>query len=407
MTWTSPADIRQQIQRLWDKGSILASLATEEPLFPRRMVLKVPNSSDLQDRFEEARAWSRRLREMPHVRLEMREFRHRILGANALPAEAWIDDLPDAVALIGKQKDVRLFVELLNMTNLRQPMVREWLAKRSLRALELADDWPLLLDVIDWLTARPRPCVYLRQMDIPGVHSKFVEAHRGVLSELLDLALPAETIDRAATGASQFSRRYGFLEKPERIRFRVLDPTHSLLPGLGRPDVTLDADSFSRIGRIADHVFITENETNFLVFPPVKNSLVIFGAGYGLEALGRTRWLHDCRLHYWGDIDTHGFAILDELRGHFGHVKSFLMDRQTLLAFEPLWGAEETPTRRDLFRLASDEQALYDDLRDNRIQPNLRLEQERIGFGWMLDALSVLGLVSDESTDSSGSNLEL
>lgn len=407
MTWTSPADIRQQIQRLWDKGSILASLATEEPLFPRRLVLKVPTSSDLRDRFEEARAWSQCLREMPHIRLEMREFRHRDLGANALPAEVWIDDLFAAVALIGKQKDVRLFVELLNVTRARQPMVLEWLAKRPLRALALANDWPLLLDVICWLTVHPRPDVYLRQMDIPGVHSKFVEAHRGVLCELLDLTLPAEAIDPTATGVAQFPRRYGFLEKPERIRFRMLDPTCGLLPGLGQPDVTLDADSFSLIGRVADQVFITENETNFLAFPPVKNGLVIFGAGYGFEALGRARWLSDCHLHYWGDIDTHGFAILDELRGHFDHVKSFLMDRQTLLAFEPLWGTEETPTRRDLVRLASDEQALYDNLRDNRIRPNLRLEQERIGFGWVLNALSGLGLISGKSTDSSSANLGL
>ncbi|MFZ4536988.1 Wadjet anti-phage system protein JetD domain-containing protein [Propionivibrio sp.] len=41
-------------------------------------------------------------------------------------------------------------------------------------------------------------------------------------------------------------------------------------------------------------------------------------------------------------------------------------------------------------RLAADESALYDDLRDNRIGRNLRLEQERIGFGWVEAALSAL-----------------
>ena len=34
-----------------------------------------------------------------------------------------------------------------------------------------------------------------------------------------------------------------------------------------------------------------------------------------------------------GDIDTHGFAILDTLRARFDHVESFLMDRDTLMAF--------------------------------------------------------------------------
>lgn len=45
-------------------------------------------------------------------------------------------------------------------------------------------------------------------------------------------------------------------------------------------------------------------------------------------------------------------------------------------------------TLRDLARLNHEERALYDDLRDNRIRKNLRLEQERIGFGWVETALN-------------------
>jgi len=41
-------------------------------------------------------------------------------------------------------------------------------------------------------------------------------------------------------------------------------------------------------------------------------------------------------------------------------------------------------------RLNVEECALYDDLRDNRLRPNLRLEQERIGFGWVETALAAL-----------------
>jgi hypothetical protein len=51
---------------------------------------------------------------------------------------------------------------------------------------------------------------------------------------------------------------------------------------------------------------------------------------------------------------------------------------------------EEKQTLRDLPRLTAEEQALYDDLRDNRLRANLRLEQERVGFGWVEDALSRL-----------------
>jgi hypothetical protein len=64
------------------------------------------------------------------------------------------------------------------------------------------------------------------------------------------------------------------------------------------------------------------------------------------------------------------------------------MDRATLAAFQNLWGNEPQPTRRDLPRLNAEEQALYNDLRDNRLAPNLRLEQERIAYSWLTGQLT-------------------
>ena len=42
MNWTTPADLRAQVQKLWDRGVLLAALAGGEPLFPRRLTLKGP-----------------------------------------------------------------------------------------------------------------------------------------------------------------------------------------------------------------------------------------------------------------------------------------------------------------------------------------------------------------------------
>ena len=388
MAWTRPADLRRQVQRLWDRGRILSSLATGDSIFPLRLALKRPSAAELRDRFDEARSWSKSLRSMPHLRIDMREFRHRVSGANALPHEAWIDTVDDAAAAIGKRSEIAAFRRVVETTRERQPSLLPWLARRPLNALLLADDWNLLLDVVDWLRDHPRPGIYLRQMDVPGVHSKFVESRRGVIGELLDCVLPPESIEASATGVAGFARRYGFRDKPERIRFRILDPAHALLPGTrGRgadaPDVTLDAATFAALDTGVSRVFVTENEINFLAFPSIEDGMVVFGAGYGFERLRRACWLSRCRLFYWGDIDTHGFAILDELRSHFDRVESFLMDRATFDEFEPLWGTESSPLDRSLSRLTDEERALYDDLRFNRIGANLRLEQERIGFEWV------------------------
>jgi hypothetical protein len=390
MNWTRPADLRAQVQKLWDRGELLASLVTGDSLFPKRLAFKSPTSAEMADRFDEVRAWIVEIRAMPHCRVEMREFRHRVFGANVVPEEAWVDSVEDALALIGKRRDAARFAALIDVTRQRQPHTLGWLAKRPLRALELVEVWERLLEIVAWLENHPRPGVYLRQVDIPGVHSKFIEAHCGVLVELLDSVLPPAAIDPTASGVSRFAKRYGFRDKPGRIRFRALDPAHALLPGAFVQDITLDAESFARLDPHVEHVFITENEINFLTFPQLKDSLVIFGAGYGFETLRKAEWLSRCRIHYWGDIDTHGFAILDQLRSQFDHVESFLMDHTTLLAFETLWGEEEKQTLRNLPKLNPEERALYDDLRDNRIRKNLRLEQERIGYGWVESALSAL-----------------
>jgi hypothetical protein len=320
----------------------------------------------------------------------MREFRHRVLGASAVPDEVWLDTLDDALALIGKQKEAKRFASLVQLTREQHPVLLPWLKKRPLNALVLADAWPRLLNVVSWLQSHPRPGIYLRQVDLAGVDSKFIEANRGVLSELLDLALPQDAIDASATGASQFCRRYGFKDKPLRIRFRLLDARVALLPNGCDQDISLTQAAFEQLDLPLRRVFMTENEINFLAFPAMPGSLVIFGAGYGFEAFAGVAWLHQCDLYYWGDIDTHGFAILDQLRSHFPHAQSLLMDRETLLAHADHWGQEPQPLLRDLPRLTPDETALFNDLRDNKLRVGVRLEQERIGFGWVQRALADL-----------------
>ena len=390
MNWTSPRDLRAQLQRCWDRGELLAGMVSGESSFPRRLTLKGPTSVQMSEHFDTVRAWISDLSALRHYRVEMRELRHRVLGANEVPRAVWIDTLDDALDVLGKRREAGRFAALVERTRQRQPLLLEWITRKPLKVLELADVWDQLLDVVEWVKMHPRPGVYLRQVDIAGVNSKFIEAHRGVLIQWLDLVLPPEVVDTTASGLSGFVRRYGFRDKPQRIRLRVLDPTHELFPGSGDADITLDAASFARLEPTASRVFITENEINFLAFPQVPDSLLIFGAGYGFEVFGQATWLTRCQVFYWGDIDTHGFAILDQLRTYLPQACSLLMDRATLLAFEAQWGVEDKQTLRDLPRLNVEECALYDDLRDNRLSSNLRLEQERIGFGWIEAALIAL-----------------
>jgi len=366
----------------------------DEALFPKRFPLKGPNSKELVERFDEVRKWIAVLQKQGDFRIEMREVRHRVIGTNAIPRYAWVDTLEQALRITGKIKQASRFQSIVELCQRQNSELLEWIQKYPLKALELEPVWPALLDVIDWFKAHPRPDIYLRQIDIAGVHSKFIEQHRSTLRNLLDLSLPVEGIRKDATGVGQFTQRYGFRAKPLRVRFRMLDNGIRLLP-CNDQDMTITHDCsqalFEEELDLANiqRVFITENEINFLAFPAIKKSLVIFGAGYGFDNLADISWLKDLPVYYWGDIDTHGCAILNQLRAYLPQAQSLLMDRDTLLHHQSMWVTEPRQEQRQLNRLTPSEQQIYQDLTGNHYGEKVRLEQERVEFGWLLDALEL------------------
>jgi hypothetical protein len=278
-------------------------------------------------------------------------------------------------------------MSILEMTLPRYPALRDWLARRPLVALSHFDKWPRVLAVLDWFVANPRSGLYLRQLDIPGVDTKFIEGHRGLLAELLDIVLPEDVVDQSASGIKGFARRYGLRSEPPLLRFRILD-RNALLQGLS--DISLTPAEFSTLKLPIRRVFVTENRTNGLAFPDHPEAIVVFGMGYGLERFAETPWLKELDVRYWGDIDTHGFRILDRLRATLPQARSFLMDDATLDVHRALCVEEPAEKRYtgELLRLSSEEHALFENLRHDRLGERIRLEQERIAYGWLQHALA-------------------
>ncbi len=389
--WTSPADIRAELQRLWDHGHILKARVDGTEFFPRTLRLRRPDTAALASRFDEVRQWIRLLQEgSKQTRgfgydIVWTEINHRQLGRNQMPAGIRVDAEQDAFRLIGTRTEAERFSTLSERILRQFPSLREWLARHPLTVLARADDWQRIMAVLTWFRDHPRAGLYLRQIDVPGVDTKFIESRRRLLAELLDLLLAPNAIDVRFTAGKGFEQRYGLATKPILIRFRLLD--ERLAIG-GLRDLTIPATDFASLRLDVRRVFITENEINGLAFPPRAHSLVIFGLGYGLERLTEATWLTETELHYWGDIDTHGFEMLDRLRAAFPTASSLLMDRATLLAHRASWVAESRRFEGKLSRLTAPEQALLDELRTDVHGERVRLEQERISFGWLHSGLS-------------------
>ncbi len=379
-TWSTAADIHAAVQREWDSGRLLAARvpgAESGTAFPLAVRLRGPTSRELGDRFEDAKRWAAALDAASGTyRLERTSTTHRVLGAQHLPTRAWLDSPADAVRLVGRTRDARRFDRIVDAT---PPAYLHVVAAKPLAVLQVAEEWLQIVAVAEWLQSHPRPGVFLRQVDLPGVHSKVIERHKRLIASLVG---PGEHM----SGPSWFERSYGFGVKPSLLRFRSLDPATAPLPGL--TDVTLPLAEFADLRPRVTDVFVTENEINFLTFPDATASLVIFGSGNGApELLGGIDWLSDVAVHYWGDIDTHGFAILDRFRARLPHTASLLMDERTLLAHRDSWVVEDKQQRRDLPSLTDAEAQLYAALCEGRWGDRVRLEQEFVRFGAVESAL--------------------
>jgi len=391
----SPQEVHDRARKLWSSGRALRAWLGAEPLFPYSVPFRKPTAGEWLENFAQLRADIDRLEAASRARrgagyaVIFRETAHQKLGRVRTPERVVFESVEDLAACAGESEALRRFQALAHELQAREPQLADWLAARPLEALAHESVMPQLLAVVTYFRAHPRPMRYARELGIPGVDSKFIEAHRGLLGDWLERLLPAAAVDRSVRGLSDggFERRFGLRCEEPLMRLRWLDPSQAL--GGHVTDATVPLSQLASYNPRADRVFVTENKVNFLTLPDAERALVLFGGGYAIELLAAVPWLRGLAVHYWGDIDTHGFAILSQLRNHLPHVRSFLMDRDTLVRHREVWGEELRERRcvRDLPQLDAQEQSLYDDLRADRIAERLRLEQERVAYACVAEAV--------------------
>ncbi|HST83230.1 MAG TPA: DUF3322 domain-containing protein [Kineosporiaceae bacterium] len=390
--WLRPPDIVQRLRKRWDRGEFLTEL-TQQPWEPLSFGLRSPTAAELANHFGAATDWAETWRRFagPGVRLEWERVGGRVVGANNLPARIWIENRPALWRLLGVQAEVATFTRLADQTRRECPELSDWVSTHPLKILALEQIWARLIAVVRWIAGTAGPTVYLRQIDAPGVDTKFVEKHQAILAELLDLALPPEKIDPACP-RKDFLGRYRLARKPSYVRLRRLDGSPLLGSLAGPAEIGLRVDDLSGSPVDAAVVYIVENDVTYLALPPTPEAIAILGEGYALSRLSSLSWLAERDLVYWGDLDTHGFVMLDQLRATFPRVRSMLMDRQTFLEHEAHWGHEQVPANRVLDRLTPEEASMYQDLVEGRYGERLRLEQERLRFSAVRAALRAPGL---------------
>lgn len=381
--------LSKKADRLWP--SILKSRLSGEALFPWTIPLGPPSGRDLMERFDQISVWIKEIRHLKQVhKFEIRETKvnHRQIGTQSLPTHLVVPDLECYLKWRRKGENYRRFCTNLDQSLELFPSLRSWITAKPLTLDREQEVWPKILRVLEAMQNKPWPQCFLRSFHIPGVDSKFIENHRQILDSLLPLILqPQDFIaEGLATSLRGFCEKYGFHFDYHLIRFRWLD--RQLNP-CQLDDLSVPLPDFASFDPLADTVFLTENKANGLAFPEFPRAIVIFGLGGGIESLKSARWLQSKKIYYWGDIDSHGFAILARLREFLPETKSILMDQTTLHEHREAWGEEPSPKLSGFpwEQLNQEEQMTFESLPTLVSGKHVRLEQEHVTFPYLVASL--------------------
>lgn len=308
------------------------------------------------------------------------------LGCQALPLSWRLRCADEAARALGQTPRWRAAEQRFAEATSAWPALAEHLRRRfEWLADGDAQDFERLLQALRWLLAHPRSGLLSRQLPIAGLDSKWLEAHTGVLGEWLQRL-------RGADAPGGFWSLSGLRREADRARLRLLDAAlRAQVGGLG--DIQAPLEELARLPIHPRRLFIVENKQTGLAFEDLADAVVVMARGYAVERLAELPWAARAdAVHYWGDIDTHGLAILGRLRQHLPRARSLLMDQATLLAHRPLWVDEPKPHPADAIDgLDATEQALYRDLRNDRFGVRVRLEQERINWAHAWAGITAAG----------------
>jgi len=375
--WSTVGDLVERLAHRWARGAWISAYAAGEPFEPVTITARTPTAADLVERTAEAQAWVEKFHNeaarRPGIRLVYKTLRSRAVGANEVPAAVCIDSFDALVATIGVAAVKENFDHAVAMTEASLPEATAWVRCHPLQVAAAAGIWPQLTSALRWVIDHDVSQLDLRHIDSPGVDSKFLTENRQIVRPLLDAVLSPERVRKEF---SELDKRYGFRPRPTYARLRSLGNDIGLPATL--TEVELRVDELAQLPLPVATVFVVENRATFNAFPDIADSVVVFGGGYAASVLGGLGWLHERRLVYWGDIDTHGFRILSRVRSLFAHCESMLMDTPTLIANLERSVDESSPLTEQLDHLTPSEALLYQALREDRYGSAVRLEQERI-----------------------------
>lgn len=312
------------------------------------------------------------------------------LGTQRIPTHLRIDSATDVARLLSEApRFERALARRARLVGRWSPLAGSSRVLRNFDALAdyADDDFERLYALLNWVDRNPGSALYLRQLPVEGIDTKWCDAPRRAL--LTDLLLAMREGDATAV---DFHALAGLRKPAPRLRMEILCPElRRIVAGL--VDIEAPIEQLAALPLAPASVLVVENLETGLALPDLPGCIAFMKLGNGVGVLSQILWAVAApRAFYWGDIDTHGFACLGHARAALPAMVSILMDEATLLENRPLWGRESTQYAAEVPHVTAAERAVLEGLRANVWGVGVRLDQERIAWARALEVFSEAGM---------------
>lgn len=377
----TPDDLADAAKRQFERLHLdwLFSPGTES--WPLRVTISAPTEAKAANAPTAFRAWlsawtefeSRAMRSGGGVALVRKTLNWRKLGAVSVPAQVTFPNAASVAQQAGAAKrwqSLNQRVGVLVQSHSRLGEDARWAQAAATVAEWDAADFARLLGLLDWARGNPDSGLYLRQLPLVDIDTKWIEPRTGAIASILQSILQR-------TG--DLHSVLGLRKAPDPIRMRLLDPALRAQFGHAE-DLQMPARQWSAAFREPpSRLLIVENLATGLAVPDMPKTAVAMRLGNNVSALQGIDWCGQAQIVYWGDIDTWGLHILSRARDCFPGIRSLLMTEEVLLAHRHLWTRENSQATGSANNLTEGEAQLLQKLKAGSFGGRqIRLEQERL-----------------------------
>jgi len=297
----SPTEILAKAKRQY--YSFIKSTINNTTFFPLEISANKThkgNLADLQKEINELINSSKEKKKFSYC-IELKERKTKKYGTQSLPTRIWFETQNDFLKFIRKEQEFQNFNKNIALIDYKIPKLTDWTKQEIKKIIKYQEVWNELLNICSYFIKNPKPNLYIRELPIIE-HTKFIENHKSIISELLDIVI----INEIQKDETIFEKRYNLKYAEPLVRFSILDKSISKKYFSGISDISITIPNFTNLNLPIKKVIIVENKTTiytFLTLPELKNTIAIYGGGYNVATQKNINWLKNIEILYWGDIE--------------------------------------------------------------------------------------------------------